>query len=531
MLQSIRDRTHGWIAGIIISLLILSFALWGIHSYFIGNAGNETVAKVNGTDITTNQLSTAYDRMRRQAQMQQGTAYLPADQEDDLKQKALSALINVEVLKQASMDQDYRISTHQVDSFLSSMPELQENGQFSASRFQQLLSSMMFSANDFIELIRTSLLTEQPRLGIIFSSFALPDEVNTFTSLINQKRVIQYAILPTNTVGITVSPAEIQAYYDAHQQDFQTPEQVSIQYVMFTSKDLAQQIHPTDDDLKKYYNENQTTYTLPNEKTAQPFDQVKDKVKNAYVHQQSIERFSDAREKLASVTYEHPESLDAAVKSMNLQIATSALFSKDKGVDKDISSHDNVRAAAFSNDVLNGQNNSDVIQVDPDTLVVLRVKTHEPAAIQPLTVVQNQISDKLKAQAADEATAKLADTIRQKLQTGTKPDQIAQQYHLTWVVTPPTERNATSVNSAILYAAFKLPPPATSMGTTKSSYSIAKVPTGYAIFTVQRVDPGTATGKDQDQVYLEQVQNTDGLLEYELYKQSLIAKANVTNLM
>jgi peptidyl-prolyl cis-trans isomerase D len=52
MLQSIRDRTHGWIAGIIISLVILSFALWGIHSYLEGGGGSDTVAKVNSVEIS-----------------------------------------------------------------------------------------------------------------------------------------------------------------------------------------------------------------------------------------------------------------------------------------------------------------------------------------------------------------------------------------------------------------------------------------------------------------------------------------------
>ena len=72
MLQTIREHTQGWIAGTIISLIILSFALWGIHSYFVGGGNNSVVAEVNGTEISREQLTVAYERLRRQAQSQYG---------------------------------------------------------------------------------------------------------------------------------------------------------------------------------------------------------------------------------------------------------------------------------------------------------------------------------------------------------------------------------------------------------------------------------------------------------------------------
>ena len=62
MLQTIREHTQGWIAGTIISIIILTFALWGIHSYFVGGAANTNVAEVNGVEITKEQLAVSYER-------------------------------------------------------------------------------------------------------------------------------------------------------------------------------------------------------------------------------------------------------------------------------------------------------------------------------------------------------------------------------------------------------------------------------------------------------------------------------------
>ena len=57
---------------------------------------------------------------------------------------------------------------------------------------------------------------------------------------------------------------------------------------------------------------------------------MKDKVKETYVHQHAEEKFAELREQLADFTYEHPDSLQFASKTLNLPIQTSELFTKEK---------------------------------------------------------------------------------------------------------------------------------------------------------------------------------------------------------
>src|SRR5688500_11564773 len=98
------------------------------------------------------------------------------------------------------------------------------------------------------------------------------------------------------------------------------------------------------------------------EPKVQSFHAVKDKVKEAYVRQKAEEKMEEMRDRLADLTYEHPETLQSASKTLNLPIRTSELFSREKG-GADITQSKKVRDAAFSNDVLAMQNNSDVIQL------------------------------------------------------------------------------------------------------------------------------------------------------------------------
>ncbi len=125
------------------------------------------------------------------------------------------------------------------------MPEFQVNGQFSLERFQEILSTTLLSTSEFLELIRTSLLIDQPKLGIIFTSFALPDETTYTIALVNQERDIDYITIPLQyflSQPIVVSPQKIQAYYDQHKNEFMTPEQVNVEYIQLSLKDLSSKV-------------------------------------------------------------------------------------------------------------------------------------------------------------------------------------------------------------------------------------------------------------------------------------------------
>ena len=628
MLQTIREHTQGWIAGIIITIIILTFAMWGIHSYFVGGTNDSNVAEVNGVTITKEQLAVAYERFRRQEQSQySGKSNLPED-EKTLKNRALQALINIEVLKQASLKQGFRISNHQIDDYLQSMPAFQIGGRFSIDRFQEILSSTLLSISEFLDLIRTSLLIDQPKLGIILSSFALPYETENSIALINQERDIDYTFIPLSyflSQAILISPRKIQAYYDQNQSEFMTPEQLSVDYIELSFKDLAAKMNPPEEVLKNFYNENLNAYTqamrwkinsieipltanaipqdlvvaqdklnlvikalkqgkhfpqiasdyatksvdehkwltlnqVPSEwqrvvvgltragqisapfKTAQgfvilqtigiqepkieAFAEVKDKVREAYIRQHTEGKFAELRDQLADATYEHPDSLQFASNMLNLPIKTSELFTKDK-IGKDIAQYKKVRDAAFSNDVLALQNNSDLIQVNPETVFVLRVKSHLPATLLPLTEVSKQIEDKLKAREAAQRAERFANDLQKKLQAGANPQQLTSLYHGSWKKIGLTGRYSTQVDSAVLDLAFRLPRPQWGATQQQTVYGVTKLPSGYAIIALKAVKDGEMSDSKQQAVFAEQIQNSEGLFEYELYKLSQMKHAKI----
>lgn len=85
-------------------------------------------------------------------------------------------------------------------------------------------------------------------------------------------------------------------------------------------------------------------------------------------------------------------------------------------------------------------------------------------------------------------------------------------------------RHATKIDSAILDAAFTMAKP---QGDQKITYAVTKIPNGYAIIGVKAVKEGALNNKDEYRVFAEQIQNTQGLLEYQLYKDSLMKQAKI----
>jgi peptidyl-prolyl cis-trans isomerase D len=620
MLQTIRERTQGWIAGTIISIIILTFALWGIHSYFVSGAGNNIVAVVNGVDITKEQLTVAYERLRRQMQSQYASGAMKDD--NSLKSRALNGIVELEVLKQSSLGQGFGVSDQQVDGYLQSMPEFQVEGRFSLDRFQEILSSTMLSISEFLEIIRTGLLIDQPRLGTMLTSFALPDETIRTVALVDQERNIDYVTIPLQyfvSQPITIPAERIESYYKEHQNEYMTPDQVNLDYVELTLKDLYARFSPTDAMLKNFYSENINSYTQPTAwkldslliavpanpsqadwtsaqnkmekviesldkggnfqtmaqqharvsmpkgllvlnqvpaelqkaaaglttvgqvsqpiKTAQgivilkadeirepkieSFEQVKDKVREVYVRQHAEEKFAEMRDQLADLTYANPNSLQSAANDMGLTVKSTELFTKDKP-GKDISQYKKVRDAAFSNEVLNLQNNSDVIQLNPETIAVIRVKSHLASKLLPLNDISNQIADKLKAQEADARAEKFAQDLKAQLEKGGDPLALVSAEKFVWTRLGYIGRYSTKVDSAVMDTAFRLP--AATEG--RVVYGVTRLPGGYGVVAMHGVKNGSLDDKKMG-VFSEQVQNSLGFLEYSLYKDSQMNKAKI----
>ena len=141
VLQSIRERLTGVLAFAILGILVIPFALVGVTQYFTA-ADSNIVARVNETDITTNEFNQSFSNYRRQMQSIMGAAYDPV-QFDQLtvRREHLDNLINQELLVQAADSLGLDVDDETLAEEIRNIPAFQVDGQFNADVYQSRLQS------------------------------------------------------------------------------------------------------------------------------------------------------------------------------------------------------------------------------------------------------------------------------------------------------------------------------------------------------------------------------------------------------
>ena len=244
VLQAIRDRAQNWIAWVIVGILIVVFAVWGINVYFEPEA-DVTVAKVNDVKITQSTYQRAYDQQRQQLASRLGSnvseEFLEAM---GLKRQVLDRLVEEEAQIHVSSDLGYRIGTAQLVNHINQVQAFQKEGRFDRELYEQVLSSNALRPVVWEQEQRRVLLLTQPYRGVTSTHFVVKPELDAVLRLREQTRSLGYALLSLAKFeeGVQVSDEDIKAYYDKNQDRFKTAEEVKIDYIELNIADLAKAV-------------------------------------------------------------------------------------------------------------------------------------------------------------------------------------------------------------------------------------------------------------------------------------------------
>lgn len=191
--------------------------------------------------------------------------------------------------------------------------------------------------------------------------------------------------------------------------------------------------------------------------TLKPFDSVKDELRKTAQHNIAENKFYELGQILTEQAYEHPDSLDAAAKRVNLEIMQSGLFTRDSG--EGIASEPAIRSAAFGEEVLKGRN-SDPVEIGNEKAIVLRLKEHRSASDKPISEVKETIVAKLRdVDARREAAAEVAELLKQT-EAGASLAEAAKAWHLEVVKPRTLRRMDDKLPAGLVAAVFKAPRPA-----------------------------------------------------------------------
>ncbi len=269
MLRGIRKASANWLGravmGVVLGLLALSFAVWGINDIFHGY-GRSTLAKIGGTEISVEQFRQLYNERLQQVGRQFGRALTP----EQANAFGLDRQVLGEMVAEAGLDQRARqmglgLSNADVVQHITADPMFQSNGRFDRVRFEQVLRNVGYSEQRFINEQRQIMLRRQianSLTGGLPVPKAWLEAINQFQ---NQERSIEYATLGPAQAGDIPAPTaeEVNKYFEARKILFRAPEYRKIATVQATPAEISKTMEISDADMKTYYDEHRSRYTTP----------------------------------------------------------------------------------------------------------------------------------------------------------------------------------------------------------------------------------------------------------------------------
>jgi peptidyl-prolyl cis-trans isomerase D len=269
MLGAIRNKSKGWVAYLIVGLITVPFALFGIQDYAARSA-NTSIAKVDGEDIDINIYYQELNSQQRNLQQQLGAAYTQ-EIDNTLKQTLLDSLINEKLIENYANSLDIVTLDDEVKSVIEMNQAFLVDGEFSQDRYIQLLRLNSYTPAGYEIAQSKALNREQVKRNLSGSAFMSSTQTQQLNDLASQQREVSYLALNTENYidQVNVSESQISDYFNENRSNFIEGRKVKVDFVELTLDAMEEPESPTNDELKSLYDDNAELFTNPERRSAQ----------------------------------------------------------------------------------------------------------------------------------------------------------------------------------------------------------------------------------------------------------------------
>ncbi|MDO9225044.1 MAG: SurA N-terminal domain-containing protein [Pseudomonadota bacterium] len=576
MLEAIRERAQGWIARVILVLIALTFAVWGVEGYF-GNDGKEPpAAKVNDDEISQRDFLKALKEQSEEMQQQLGATV----EDKALRARVLEQLVNTRLLLRTAQNAGFTVLDPQIQAILGGIEQFQEEGKFSNARLEAWLRNQGMGQAELMGMIAQDMLLKQVQIGYGEGAVVPMPTAVRLNGLLAQEREVNEVGFDRKDflAAVQVDQAAIQADYDAHKSDYATPATLRVQYLVLSQAALAEKVQVSDEQANKFYEANAARFQEPErrrashilikidaagdakaraaakasaeqilaevKKTPASFDDLarkhsQDPVSGArggdlgaFTRDMMVKPFSDAAfllqqgaisglvetqfgyhiirldaivpgakigfalakadilselkqqeaqrrfietaERFSNMVYEQPDSLAPAAKEFGLNIEESGWF--DRNTAPAPLASERLLDALLSEDARGKKQNTEAVEVSPNTLVSARVLEYRAAGQRPLAEVAEVIRQKLSLELARKRAIEAGGKALENARAG---QPIGWPAPMTVSRMRPLNLTPQSVKAVFRADAGKLP-----------AYAGAETTEGYRLYRINRVAAG-----------------------------------------
>jgi peptidyl-prolyl cis-trans isomerase D len=258
MLDALRRHAGGWVAKVFLSLLVLSFMIWGIADVFRGG-GTQDLAQVGSTKIGIEQFRLLYQERLQQVGRELGRALTPEQARAiNLDRRMLGELISETALDEKTRQLRLAVDDEMLLAHIHANPAFRgANGQFDPARFYEVLRSLGYNERRFVDGERR--LIQRQQFARAFGGDATAPEIlrEAVRRFESEERAVEFVMLDRIHAGDlpAPSPSEIDKYYEDNKIAFRAPEYRKVVVLALTPEALASEIQISDDDVRKLYDQ------------------------------------------------------------------------------------------------------------------------------------------------------------------------------------------------------------------------------------------------------------------------------------
>ena len=505
MMKAMRKLTK-----VILWIVIAAFVgtiifAWGME-FSAKNKKQGLIATVNGQDIPVNTFQYLYDQAVRETEKSKGEVN---DQTaNQLREEVWNQMVNDILLQQETKKRGITVSDAELFEYLRRFPpkELMQNpafqtkdGKFDYQKYLQALADPRVPWEQVEPYVRSNLTLAKLQQSVISLVRVTDQEVRQYYTDNNEQAKVKYLLVPVSPFlqrGLSVSDPEIQAYYQAHKEEFKGDQSANLSYVAFEKKpsatddgktkeklsDIKKEIEEGGDfaEIAKEYSEDKgsaeqggdlgwfgkgkmveafenAAFALKPGEMSEPvktefgwhlikvFDAKEDEKGREIKASHILLKTEISQETLDQLKLDAEEFVDRAKKSdlskaaqeQTLSVSQTGWFSKG-GYIRGLGTNPEVDEFAFKNKI---GNTSPVIETDK-AFCVFQIKGKRPAGISPLEDVAGVIKQKLLKTRADSLAYDEAQKIFAQIKAGKSLEKAAQDNNAIYAETEELSRNS-----------------------------------------------------------------------------------------
>lgn len=266
MLQIFRDHAHKWFIKVLLSVIVISFGLWGIGDIIYKFLMHRPIVSVGKHNISHEELAHHIQKeTARINELAKGKITSQQLKALGIHNNVINRLVSQLVLSDELEKMNLGLSDEMLKDQVHAMPAFQTDGRFDENKFVGALHQQGMGERAFLKEARNGILGQQLLASIASGSILPTFYVDSLINALTQEKVFAFVEINASKMKIDKDPSneQLENFYDQHKNRYMVPEYRNITVMVFDNQSMRKLLDISDEDVKKFYEERKNDLQYP----------------------------------------------------------------------------------------------------------------------------------------------------------------------------------------------------------------------------------------------------------------------------